>query len=127
MCVKKALVARVVQVNHNEGHQNSRAARPSPRTPGFPTRTSLSAPDRVCFSLVNSNPSVFYHPLRTMKIHLLCTVLQRFSSAFCSIQRILQTIQDKIDMSDNKFLLMTKESISAESAYVSDERLGGEG
>lgn len=32
--------------------------------------------------------------------------------------------QSKVDMSDNKFLLIAKESITAELAHTSGERLG---
>lgn len=76
VCVKEALMARVARVNHGEGHRNCRAAPPSLWTPVFPTHQNLTLSTwrGVAFLWWIQNPSVFYHPLCTMKTHLLCTV-----------------------------------------------------
>lgn len=59
-----------------------------------------------------------------MKIHLPFILLYRDFPPLSNPLRESYKLPGKVDMSDNKFLLVVKDSISVELAHVSDERLG---
>lgn len=75
------------------------------------------------FSLMSWRPS-WVLPRYPVKIRLLCIWLHGVFFSFLTHPEHFTSYQDKADMSDNKFLLIAKESMAAELAHIGDERLG---